>query len=172
MFILVGTELRFITLRLWKIWVRLKTALREQAGRKCGCRQYCQLKITVVCDVTLYGVIKLYQRLRVMCCFYHQGRRRILVKITRLHGVTSQKTVIFIVTVMTHVLSIAKIINSVWSGLKHLWGCVFIEYCHRSLRHHYKLIRFYKYYVSRHFPSSCLYLKTPPCLFFNFPVRR
>jgi hypothetical protein len=25
----------------------------------------------------------------------------------------------------------------------------------------------YKYYVSEHYPSSCLYLKTPSCLFFK-----
>jgi hypothetical protein len=25
----------------------------------------------------------------------------------------------------------------------------------------------YKYYASEYYPSSCLYLKTPPCLFFK-----
>jgi hypothetical protein len=29
------------------------------------------------------------------------------------------------------------------------------------------MVHQYKYYVSGHYPSSCLYLKTPSCLFFK-----
>ena len=56
------------------------------------------VKIIVFCDVTI-GILVDMWYFRGTCCLHHEGRS-ILRKPTRLHGVTSLKTVIITVTVV------------------------------------------------------------------------